>query len=73
MNNGYLGDTFEVTFDENYGKFISLRSFFGRSDEIDRPVGRQKSTAIDRLRPTANTRRDNCQNIGVGNLNYMGV
>ena len=29
--------------------------FYGRSAEIDRPVGRQKSTATDRLRPTANT------------------
>ena len=29
--------------------------FHGRSVKIDRPLGRQKSTATDRLRPTANT------------------
>ena len=37
-------------FHENCGKIAELRSFHGRSFEIDRSVGRQKSTATDRLR-----------------------
>ena len=37
------------------GKSLYYGRFYGRSMEIDRPVGRQKSTATDRLRPTANT------------------
>ena len=52
------GLSWGASFLENCGKIADFRSFYGRSFKIDRSVGRQKSTATDRLRPTAKTTKN---------------